>query len=458
MNIFDELENPKKLQNSDPETNSESEVSVNSDSVEETEQAAEEKKFDKSNGAEDADACEDTQLDEAVNDDIHIKRIAKIHTRRKKIRNKLILFFALSVIIVVVVVLTVIGQIKGKGFIANLFSGNARVSMTIPIAEHEPLDVADMQEDGRYTVSGLYKAVSDTVVSIMAYNSSNPFMYSGTGSGIVFSSDGYIVTNAHVIADADYAIKVVLSNEVEYAAKVVGSDERSDLAVIKINAVDLSYASFGKSSLLEVGETVCAIGNPAGFAGSMTTGTVSGLNREIRTSSKNLKMDCIQIDAAINPGNSGGALFNLWGEVVGVTSSRLNSSSYQNMGFAISSEEAIPIIETLIENGYVVDRPRVGINFTSISAAMAEVYVTKPGILVQAIDETCDIANTELEIYDIITEINGVQVITSDDVDIALEDYKPGDKCTAKVYRYSVTGEETSFEISFALANWNDAE
>lgn len=162
-------------------------------------------------------------------------------------------------------------------------------------------------------------------------------------------------------------------------------------------------------------------------------------------------MSCIQIDAAINPGNSGGALLNMWGQVIGITSSKLASSDYDGIGFAISINAAKPIIENLMEYGYVQNRVRVGITFYSISETTAQMYGTKAGIYVVSIDEDCDIANTELEPDDIITEFDGIAVSDSESVQAFLATKKPGDKVKAKVYRSSVSGEGEEFEIEFEL-------
>lgn len=430
MNLFKELENEKRAEN--PQTESAAEESANA--VDETQSEA---------------VDERRELSVAAYD------ILMLRARRAK--RAAIAFWCVLIGIIVVIVgfLIIMRSIKGEGFISNMFA-RTHVRIELPIAQHTPVDESETDEYGRYTITGLYKAVSDAVVSLETYSSANAFVPYSKGSGFLISSDGYIVTNAHVIDAADFGIKVITNDGKEYAAIVVGSDSRSDIAVIKIDVADMEYVSLGASEALEIGETVCAIGNPAGYSGSMTTGVVSGLNREIRTSSDNLEMKCIQIDAAINPGNSGGALFNLWGEVVGITSSKLNASSYEGIGFAINSEEAKPIIESLIEYGYVADRPRVGITFSSISAAMAEAYGTVPGLYVYEISPDCDVSNTDLQTGDIITEMNGIKVQGTDDIDEVLKDLLPGDTITAKVYRFSLTGEETTFEITFKLESWDE--
>ena len=171
------------------------------------------------------------------------------------------------------------------------------------------------------------------------------------GSGIVYSEDGYIITNYHVIEDAlsssNAIVKITLSDEKEYEAKIVGTDEVTDLALLKIDATGLTPATFGKSSELEVGELAVAIGNPLGqeFAGSVTVGYVSALNRTITTDGRTYHV--IQTDAAINPGNSGGALVNAKGEVIGINTVKINDTSVEGLGFAIPIDDALKIIEEL---------------------------------------------------------------------------------------------------------------
>ena len=181
-----------------------------------------------------------------------------------------------------------------------------------------------------------------------------------SGSGVIISSDGYIVTNNHVIENAT-KLTVILNTGVEYDGKVVGRDASTDLAVVKIEAQNLTFAQMGNSSSLRVGETAIAIGNPLGqeFAGTTTKGIVSGLNRSVTID--NTTMNLIQTDAAINPGNSGGALVNEYGHLIGINTAKISSSTLEGLGFAIPIDEAKPIIEELITNGYVTGRPVIGI-------------------------------------------------------------------------------------------------
>lgn len=375
--------------------------------------------------------------------------VAAVRKKRSKKLSAVVIVFMLFIVIVTSFIITV--AVKGRGWLANIIAGDQRIEFTLPIAKTPELDDKYYEEDGRYTAQGIAEAVSPSVVSIEIYKTGTSFAAVGQGSGIVMSEDGYILTNAHVVDGASKGIKVVLSDKTEYEAKIIGMDTASDIAVIKIPAKGLSPAQFGDSESVSVGEDVVTIGSPAGFYGSVTKGIVSGLDRQIKVENSSISMSCIQIDAAINPGNSGGALLNMWGQVIGITSSKLASSDYDGIGFAISINAAKPIIENLMEYGYVQNRVRVGITFYSISETTAQMYGTKAGIYVVSVDQDCDIANTQLQPDDIITEFDGNEVTDSETVQAFLAKKKPGDTVKAKVYRPSVSGSGEEFEIEFRL-------
>ncbi len=361
--------------------------------------------------------------------------------------------FTLMLIVFVALFFGTARFIFGKGWISNMIHGDTPgINFTLPIAELPVLEDQYYQADGRYTTEGVAKAVSPSIVTVEAYIEGSAFAPLGQGSGIIMSEDGYIITNAHVIDGATLGVKVRLHDGLEYDAEVIGSDKKSDIAVLKINAkVALVPAQFGDSDALVLGEQVVTIGTPAGLEQTVTSGCVSGLDRMIKVDADNINMSCIQIDAAINPGNSGGALVNMWGQVVGITSSKLDSLEYDNIGFAIEMSAAKPIIEQLIEFGYIPDRPKIGISFYQIDEASAEYYGTIPGLHIAEIEPDCDIANTDLQIDDIITHMNGVEVMSADDVyDIILK-LKPGDTVKATVCRILLNGTYETFEIEFKL-------
>ncbi len=366
--------------------------------------------------------------------------------RRKTPVSLVILLLLLTCMCIFAIIVT----IKGRGWLINLISGDQHIEFTLPVADTPSLDDQYYDDQGRYTTQGIAKAVSPSVVSIEIYQSGMSFAPVGQGSGIIMTQDGYILTNAHVVDQASAGIKAVLSDGTEYEAKLVGMDTASDIAVIKIPANGLSPAQFGNSDNVSLGEDIVTIGSPAGFYGSVTKGIVSGLDRMIRVEKTSTPMSCIQIDAAINPGNSGGALLNMWGQVIGITSSKLASSDYDGIGFAISINAAKPIIERLMEYGYVENRVRIGITFYEISQTTADMYGIEPGIYVVSVDPECDISNSGLQPDDIITEFDGTPIADPDSVEKFLESKKPGDIVTARVYRQNETGGE-EFEISFKL-------
>lgn len=388
--------------------------------------------------------------------------IDKAH--RKKRNPAMIIATSTVAIVLIMSCYMFITLILGKGWVANIFSKNDdRISFTLPIYDTPTLSDNYYQADGRYTTEGLAQALSPSVVAIEVYYDFSAQSLAGStaqGSGIIFSEDGYIVTNAHVVDGDILALKVVLNDDTEYAAKIIGSDIRSDIAVIKIDATKLQPAQFANSDSVHPGEDVVAIGNPAGLYGSITKGVVSAVGREIRTSAVNIDMECIQIDAAINPGNSGGALFNMWGQVVGIISSKLSATFYDGIGFAISTNAAVPIIEELIEYGSIQSRTRIGITFYGIDKTLAEIYgYPITGLYIEDVADDCDISNTDLRAGDVITHIEGKEVTSLSETMKALEDFKPGDTVTAKVSRLNsdATKVVSTFEITFKLEKDNTA-
>ena len=287
-----------------------------------------------------------------------------------------------------------------------------------PEASVQAEDGSQKAADGTYTVEGVAAAVRPSIVEIYTYGDANQKQLSGTGSGIILSEDGYIITNAHVLTDGK-SFTVTLSDETEYTATVVGSDSKTDLAVIHVDAKDLPAATMGDSDEVVLGEAVVAIGNPAGLTGSVTNGIVSGLNRQIQSDSTGYAMNCIQTNAAISPGNSGGALVNMYGQVIGITSSKYVSSSYEGLGFAITINDVLPIIQDLVQYGHVKDRVRIGITFISLEAEEIQIQFADAlqmdsapaglqGIWVTEIDDSCDVGNTSLQVNDVIVKVDEI--------------------------------------------------
>ena len=251
----------------------------------------------------------------------------------------------------------------------------------------------------------------------------------GSGSGIIISDDGYIVTNQHVI-DGASEISVILNTGDECAAKLVGQDKKTDLAVLKIETdKQLTAATLGDSENIQVGELAVAIGNPLGqeYSGSVTAGIISAVNRTMTIENRNYNL--IQTDAAINPGNSGGALINQFGEVIGINSVKLSTTGVEGMGFAIAMAEAKPIIDDLISSGYVTGRPLVGIGISQ----------TKYGLFISSVQEGSGAADAGLKEGDLIIEVDGTKVSSSTEINELRDKKKPGDKMTFKILRDGAT-------------------
>lgn len=302
----------------------------------------------------------------------------------------------------------------------------------------------DAKTNDSYTAAKASDKVSDSVVGILCYSDDVPDQAdtktaSSQGSGIIFSQDGYVITNAHVIGNSKtaYAIRVVTSDGKVYKAGVVGYDSRTDIAVLKMDdAKGLTPATFGDSSQLEVGQDIIVVGNPGGldYQNTTTKGVISALDRKLSTSSLT---KYIQTDAAINPGNSGGPLVNYYGQVVGITTSKIVSETYEGMGFAIPSQTVKNIVDTLVKNGYVEGRVKIGISGIAVTSDQASNYNIPQGIYVQSIVSGGPCDGTSLEEGDIITEVDGETITSFADVYAILETHKPGDKIKVKYYSSS---------------------
>lgn len=295
--------------------------------------------------------------------------------------------------------------------------------------------------------------VTPSVVGIVVYSQNNSSAV-GEGSGVIMTSDGYIVSNAHVFVNSDtqqtYShIKVVLNDESEYDATLVGIDTATDLAVIKIEAQNLTPAEFGDSTKLQVGENVVAIGNPTGLtlASSLTKGIVSGVDRAIGTG---YATTFIQTDAAINPGNSGGALVNEYGQVIGINSSKIADTNYEGLGFAIPISEAQPIVNSLMNNGYVKDRVKIGIYYRVLDETTASMNGYPSGLYIEEVDQNYDIAKQGVRKGDIITAVDGEAITSSEQMIAFLKEKRPGDVISLDIYRTTSTNDQT-FTVEITL-------
>ncbi|MBR3841770.1 MAG: trypsin-like peptidase domain-containing protein [Christensenellaceae bacterium] len=275
----------------------------------------------------------------------------------------------------------------------------------------------------------------------------------GEGSGVILTQDGYIATNAHVIDGAEL-LKVMLADGEVYQAELIGSDPDTDLALVKIDAMGLDAAEIGDSDSLEIAETVMAIGNPGGseYANSVTLGIVSAKNRQLDYIGGGYTLDMIQTDAAINPGNSGGALVNMQGEVVGICSMKYVDTRYEGLGFAISTKEAMPILNELMQYGKVVTRSGLGIEGYVFDETMAEYYGVVEGMYVSAVNNK---NAGDLAVGDIITAINGEKTLTLQQLKAALKNKAPGETVDITYYRAS---EKKEMITKLTLVALNAAE
>lgn len=298
----------------------------------------------------------------------------------------------------------------------------------------------------------IYKKVNPSVVSVISTTSEG----TGSGSGVIMSKDGYIITNNHVV-DGAQSVSVQLSDGTSLDAEIIGTDEQTDLAVIKVTPTsDLTAAEFGDSDELEPGEYAYAIGSPGGvqFANTITGGRISAINRDLTVNDR--VMTLIQTDASINNGNSGGALINKYGQVVGITSAKLSGNAFgsatvEGMGFAIPINTAKDIVDELIQNGYVSGRPSIGITGQNVESADGKVS----GVQVYSIDSRAKAAGEGLQVGDVITAVDGTPTPDMDKVNELKQDKKAGDKQTLSVYRIS-TGK--TLNITITLTDSHDLE
>ena len=306
----------------------------------------------------------------------------------------------------------------------------------------------------------VYAANVNSVVSINVTGTSGtnwfgqPVQTASAGSGFILTSDGYIVTNYHVVGDAQ-TIQVTLYSGDTYDAQYVGGDEDYDIAVIKIEATGLQAVTLGNSEELNVGDHVLAIGNPLGeLTFSMSGGMVSSVNRTINVDGTPFNM--IQTDTSINPGNSGGPLLNSYGEVVGIVSAKYSSTgsngeTAEGLGFAIPINDVSSMIQDIMTNGYVSNRAYLGATIGTLNASMAQQYrydITE-GAFVYSVEDGGPADQAGLQLGDVITAIDDTEITSLDDLTAARKSYTAGDTCTLTVYRQ---GETITLQLTWGAA------
>lgn len=358
--------------------------------------------------------------------------------------------FPWAKVIALMLVAALLGGALGAGGMLLLSpSGSNRSSQILEgTRPNTTIDVATIDTSREMTPAEVYAQNVASTVGITTSVTTNFFGFTTTsaasGSGFIFSDDGYILTNYHVVENST-AVKVTMYDGSSYDAELIGYDESNDIAVLKIDAENLSPVVLGDSDNLNVGDSVLAIGNPLGeLTFSLTAGVISALDREI-TLSGNVTMELIQTDCAINSGNSGGALFNLYGEVVGITNAKYSSggsgASIDNIGFAIPINSVLNIVDSIIEKGYIA-KPYIGVSVVSVSSE-TQSYGLPKGAAVKAVNEDSPAEEAGLEINDIVTEANGVAIESSDDLVRLVGSLYNGAELKLTVYRQGETLEIT---------------
>lgn len=336
---------------------------------------------------------------------------------------------------------SLIGGVCGAGVMKlSDVIGNDASTINLGTRPSSIINVNHVNTGEELTAAEIYAKYVNSTVGIKTEATTNYFGHTTTsataGSGFILTSDGYIVTNYHVIQNAQ-RIQVTTYDNTSYDAILVGYDENNDIAVLKIEAENLTPVVLGDSGNMNVGDDVVAIGNPLGeLTFSLTGGKVSALNRDI-TTSEGITMELIQTDCAINSGNSGGALFNMYGEVIGITNAKYSSSSsgtsIDNIGFAIPISNVLDIIESIIEKGYV-SMPYIGVTVTDASDQSSI-----EGALVAGIQSNSPAEQANLQEGDIITSVNGETISGSSDLKDKISESKVGDTLSLEVYRNGKT-------------------
>ncbi len=374
--------------------------------------------------------------------------------------------FAILIILCIAVASILIGiSISGddaqSGNGGNSSQNSQKIEGATPDVEKTPYEAEEYSGKGAMTPTQIYDTIKESNVGILVYYQNQQ---AGEGSGVIVGEkDGYtyIITCAHVIADKGVDVQVQFHDSTELDADIVGVDSKTDIGVVRVKKTGFKAATFGDSDSLKVGTSVYAIGNPGGteFFGSFTNGIVSSLDRPVATSSNGFyDLPCIQHTAAINPGNSGGALVNEFGQVIGINSSKIADTDYEGMGFAVPSEKALEIYKEIVANGYVTNRPMLGIQYYAVSndstySALAwKNNLPYGSIVIASIATNSSLNETNIKVGDIITAVNGKPL---DDTAIlleAIENAKVGDKLNLTVVRLNNAGTVAStFDAEITL-------
>ena len=361
----------------------------------------------------------------------------------------------------------VIGTCFGVPSIRDYLLGNSKMSSNNTSSSNLSTGYVNQNSLSNYSDTSVFAAnkILPSIVGIkVEYNVNSMFSMFGrqaqtstataTGSGIIISEDGYILTNNHIVAttssesyyEVSEATKVTVTlfnDETEYEAKIIGKDEQTDLAVIKIEKSGLSKAEFADSDSIKVGEFAMAVGNPLGMQSSVTCGIISAVNREV-TDSEGKKFTLIQTDASINSGNSGGALVNSEGKVIGINTLKLSGTGIEGMGFAIPINSTTDITSQLIQYSKV-KRPYIGITGLDLNEQMAKTYKLVVGVYVKSVEDFSAAEKAGIKAGDVIIEAEGKKITKMDELNEIKNSHKIGDEFKIKVNR---NGEEKELTIT----------
>ena len=353
-------------------------------------------------------------------------------------------------------VCALLGGLVGGGTAYLVSNSSSSNTTEVNVSNRKPTEIQLKTVDGKnpMTDAELYAANVNSVVSINVSTTTNVFgrttESAASGSGFFITKDGYILTNYHVIEGAS-TVKVTAYDGTTYDAAVIGGDEDYDIAVIKVEGTDFQPVVIGKSGSVQIGETVAAVGNPLGeLTFSMSQGIVSCVNRAINVDGKPFNM--IQVDCSINPGNSGGPLFNSYGEVIGIVSAKYSSYSnttVEGIGFAIPIDDVLAMVKDIMTDGYVTNKPYIGITPQNMTAQMAQQYrydVTQ-GVFVCSVEPGSAAEKAGLQMGDVITKIGDTAISDMNDLNAAKKSYRAGDTVTLTIYRAGGTKEvELTFD------------
>jgi len=380
----------------------------------------------------------------------------------KKSRTGLKVFFSLlGVAFLAVVALSVANFFRDRN--NPVSDGTTAAAQNSPVVETKasPISPIDLPDDKAVALTTVQIAakVKPSIVGVVVY-ANNSGQIASEGSGIIWKEDGtgytYIITCAHVISGSGLSFTVQTEDGKQYDTERVGYDSKTDIGLLRVKATGLPAAEFGDSGALQVGDHVYAIGNPGGteFFGSFTQGVVSAIDRSVKS---RYTMLCIQHDAAINPGNSGGALVNVYGQVIGINSLKIIDTQYEGMGFAIPIKSAESVINSIAKNGYVPNRPKLGITYSeAISFQQYSMIVKIKGLpsgslIIMEIGDESDFKNTKAQQYDMIIAVDKKPLATPSVLLDRIEQGKVGDKLTLTLCRIDNNYKTTEFDVVVAL-------